>query len=348
MKNIFLISLVLLSSCKFPNFKRAGSGGGSGGGRVPTVDQLQDWLNKSTNNPTRVCDSENTGHHEPSTKYPKIYPYGSKAWTDDYSKIIHDGLSSNEYAPLLNTPLNEYDLDELGCGNFNKMSDEDKKRFWIIFFASMSKAESGFDTTLKYEEGGNLKGTISTGLFQISKNSASNHCSKRINNGTRFDTDDLMNPETNIKCSMHIMMNQILGSPLVNSKTGKVYQSRPGLTGRLLTGSPAANSRVDNLKNKNMNSGINHENVYYWAVLDRGRPGFNKMLAWIKPHLKTQVKACDSNPLIPDDNYKDPKCDDSVSNENRRDGKVCITTPCAEEGTSQSGNSNNQGESQNQ
>lgn len=338
MKFLFLIFVLFLSSCKFPNFKRNSGGGGGGGGRVPTVEQLQDWLDKTTDNPTRVCDSENTGNVETKTKYPKIYPYGSKPWSDDYSKIIYDGLSSKEYSLLLITPLNENDLSDLGCSNFNKMSEEDKKKFWIIFFASMSKAESGFDTTLKYSEGGNLKGTISTGLFQISKNSASAHCSKRINDGKNFETDDLIHPETNIKCSMHIMMNQILGSPIVDSKTGKIRQGRPTLEGRLLTGDPSRCKLKKEQEGKNPNNDTT-EKVYYWAVLDRCRNGYFKMTDWIKPHLQTQVKACNSNPLIAEDNYEKPKCDNTVLNENRRIGKVCFRAPCPDESTPDSSES---------
>lgn len=330
MKYLFIILFLLFSSCKFPNFKKNSGGGGGGGGRVPTVDQLQDWLGKNTDNPTQVCESENTGNVEPQTKYPKIYPYGSKSWGDEYSKIIYDGLSSNEYSPLMTTPLNENDLSDLGCSNFNHMSDEDKKKFWIIFFASTSKAESGFDTSLKYAEGSNLKGTISTGLFQISKNSASAHCSKRMNNGKDFDTDDLMHPKTNIKCSMHIMMNQILGSPMIDPKTGKINQKRRTLQGRLLTGDPRVGKIKKELEGTNPNNDT-EEDVYYWAVLDRGRDGYYKMADWIRPHIKTQIKACESNPLVSDDNYEKPKCDNTVSNENRRFGKVCVRAPCPEE-----------------
>ena len=310
MKYLILITVILVASCKFPNFKKNRGGSGGGGGSVPTVDQLQDWLNKSTDDPTKICDGENTGNHVPSHKYPQIYPYGGKSWTDEYSKIVYDGLSSKEYEPLMTTPIKSDDLKELGCENYNHMSEEDKKKFWIIFFASTSKAESGFNTTLKYVEGGDIAGTVSTGLFQISKSSASNHCAKRINNGKSFDTDDLYHPETNIKCSMHIMMNQILGSPLI--KNGKIVQGRPDLQGRILTG--------------------NGVGKYYWAVLDKGRNGFSKMTSWFKPHAKTQLKACSSNPLIPDDNYEKPKCDNTVMNGKRDIKGVCVTSPCSVEG----------------
>lgn len=330
MKILFLIITLSLTACKFPNFKKNSGSGGGGGGRVPTVDQLQDWLNKGTSNPTRTCDSENTGNVESQTKYPKIYPYGKSSWTDEYSKIIYDGLSSKEYSPLLTTQLNENDLNDLGCSNFNHMSDEDKKKFWIILFASMSKAESGFDTTKKYEEGGNIKGTISTGLLQISKNSASAHCSKRMNEGRSFDTDDLIHPVTNIKCSMHIMMNQILGNPLIDSKTGKIRQTRPTLKGRILTGNPRCGKIKKELEGGNPNNDTD-EDVYYWAVLDRCRDGYFKMANWIRPHIKTQIKSCEANPLVADDNYEKPKCDNTVLNENRRSGKVCFRAPCPEE-----------------
>jgi len=201
-------------------------------------------------------------------------------------------------------------------------SDEDKKKFWTIFFAGLSVPESSTNPRNKTHECSGSKCWNSVGLLQISEKTSSIHCGKRMgypvqnrygSNLHLIPEDDLYNPKINITCSMHILTNQLYGSPVV--KKGVMSQGRPKWEGQLFTPSG--------------------ESPYYWGPLDRSGSGHPKLIKFTKTYLSVQLKSCNSNPLVPDDNYEKPKCDNTVSNENRRVGKVCVRAPCPEEYTSE-------------
>lgn len=326
MKYLFIILFLLFSSCKFPNFKKnRGGGSGGGGGSIPTSDQLRDFLGMSTDNPTDICSSERTGNDNSSpSNRPKFMPIGSHGgWTDEYTDVVYKNLESKDFEPLLKAKIKKDDLDDIGCPQYNYLSDEDKKKFWTIFFAGLSVPESStnpHNKTNECDKSGNC--WTSVGLLQISEKTASKHCGKRMGYplvegyGEKLHLipeDNLHNPDTNITCSMHIIMNQLLGSPRI--KNGSISMGRPEWKGRLLQPVGA--------------------DPYYWGPLKRSSNGFPKLQKFTKTYLSVQLKACNSNPLVPDDNYEKPKCDNTVSNENRRVGKVCVRAPCPEEYTSE-------------
>lgn len=322
MKYLILITVILVTSCKFPNFKKNRGGSGGGGGSIPTSDQLRDFLGMSTDNPTDICHAERTGNdNTPPSKRPRFMPIGSHGgWTDNYTNVVYSNLENKDFEPLLKAKIEKEDLDDLGCPQYNHLSDDDKKKFWTIFFAGLSVPESStnpHNKTNECDKSGNC--WTSVGLLQISEKTASKHCGKRMGYplvegyGEKLHLipeDNLHNPDTNITCSMHIIMNQLLGSPRI--KNGSISMGRPEWKGRLLQPVGA--------------------DPYYWGPLKRSSNGFPKLQKFTKTYLSVQLKACNSNPLIPDDNYEKPKCDNTVMNGKRDIKGVCVTSPCSVEG----------------
>ena len=97
------------------------------------------------------------------------------------------------------------DLRELDCTNFNNLSVRHKKIFLTVFIAAIAEAESDFRVGIKTRNPGD--NTINVGLLQIDERAARNHTRHSLGN---IAEDDLINPELNLRVSVHILKNQVL------------------------------------------------------------------------------------------------------------------------------------------
>lgn len=90
------------------------------------------------------------------------------------------------------------------CPKYPKLDHDARARFWAEFLVAISKRESNYKPSTTYQEAFNdAKGkpVISTGLFQISQESASQSaygCGK-------MTTEGLKDPVTNIRCATKII-----------------------------------------------------------------------------------------------------------------------------------------------
>jgi hypothetical protein len=266
MKILFLIILVAFYSCK----NQGGSGGGGGGG-TPTADDLNNYIDRLTSPEDKTCGDLRTDNHI-SSKYPIVYPSGKMTWKNEYSEALDEQFSKDYMRPLRMQKINENDLNLIGCPGYNNATDEEKKKFWILFMSSVSKPESGFDPDEEYRE---TDGTTSTGMLQIDPKSGNRWCgilSKEMNQ-SGFGMKDMHNPITNLKCGLLMMQWQVLGVPM-----GKgLKQTRPDLEGRLFT---------DNT-------------FWYWSVLsNKNGNGKRKVIDWFRVHAQRQLKFCNrTNPI---------------------------------------------------
>lgn len=88
------------------------------------------------------------------------------------------------------------------CPSYNKFTTTQRKEFYTFLISAMTKYESGFDPTQKYQEGfndSNGNPVISRGLLQISIESANSY-------GCGFsDAQQLHDPYLNLNCGIRIL-----------------------------------------------------------------------------------------------------------------------------------------------
>jgi hypothetical protein len=143
---------------------------------------------------TPVTQPENPG---PVTEVTPLWesqvPEG-KNWTTHVSSEI-DRLGQN----LVDVVPADADL---FCPKFSRLSDAQRKQYWIHMISSMVRFESNFKTGTSYKEGfSDSKGkpVISRGLLQISIESANSY-------GCGFRTaDELHDPLKNLSCGVRIL-----------------------------------------------------------------------------------------------------------------------------------------------
>lgn len=151
-------------------------------------------------------------------------------WAFHYTRGIFRYLERPELNILLTTELNGKDLKLLKCENYNSASMSERRRFWVVFIASIAHAESGLNPMTTYRE---KDGTLSSGLLQIDLASANRH--SKPYTGYNFTQRDLFNPDLNLMAGLYVMKHQLEGG---------MFFERPDIKGRLFT-----------------------ERSYYWSVL---------------------------------------------------------------------------------
>lgn len=162
-----------------------------------------------------------------------VFPYvGPKySWKSSYEESVFRYLNErSELSNILIVEINSNDLKLLKCANYQEANLYEKKRFWILFLASIAHAESGLNNYTTYRE---KDGTLSSGLLQIDVASADRHSS--IYTGYYFSQKDLFNPDLNLMAGLYILKHQLEGG---------INGERPDIRGRLFT-----------------------NNSYYWSVL---------------------------------------------------------------------------------
>lgn len=134
------------------------------------------------------------------------------AWKNSYTSSIKEMFSQPVLDELFSADINQNDLNLIGCPSFNSLNIEEKKLFYIAFIASIAEAESDYEVAQKtYNK---VDGTMNIGLLQIDEASADRHA-KRIFNRD-FTSEDLKNPDLNLKVGTVILKHQITNARTLN------------------------------------------------------------------------------------------------------------------------------------
>ena len=135
-----------------------------------------------------------------------------KRWNDEWSLHLYNELVNNNHQ-ILKNDIVQSDLNTLSCPNYLNLSSEDKGKFWIYFFAGLSKAESSFN--FKVRSVAPKGGHGNYGLLQISKRTGRDFCN--------LAPEEILIPEKNLSCGLKLMDYQLRGAP---TKNGKITKKR--------------------------------------------------------------------------------------------------------------------------
>jgi hypothetical protein len=122
-------------------------------------------------------------------------------WKSDWSFFIYKTLSNSELHSLTDINISSIDLKQMNCSNYNELSDHEKSLFLIVYFATITKLESDFNSSNR--TGSNL------GLLQIDTKSAIRHY-RDIDLHSNIESS-LFDPTINLLIGLHIFKNQISG-----------------------------------------------------------------------------------------------------------------------------------------
>lgn len=141
-----------------------------------------------------------------------------QGWDSLTSMSLYENMKNPALASLFEVEINQDDLIDLKCSNFNSLSNDEKSLFYIVFLAAVAKLESDFDPkNMTYDS---THRNWNVGLLQIDTDSALRHAPEAITND--YSVADLKDPNTNLYAGLYILKNQIIG------------KYRPEITGRLL------------------------------------------------------------------------------------------------------------------
>lgn len=160
-------------------------------------------------------------------------------WKNSYTNALNEIFSEFVLDGLFNANIEQEDLDIVGCSGLNNFNFEEKKLFYIAFIAAIAEAESDYEVA--QETYNKSDRTMNIGLLQIDQASANRHGSKVFNRD--FTSDDLKNPDLNLKIGALILKNQVTGSAAHNRLLPSTAYYWQVLTG----------SRIRFLKNIKMN-----------------------------------------------------------------------------------------------
>ncbi|MCO5142932.1 MAG: transglycosylase SLT domain-containing protein [Oligoflexia bacterium] len=107
------------------------------------------------------------------------------------------------------------------CANYDNLSKNDKKNFWVYLLSSMTQLESGHRPEVQYKEAFNDskgKPVISRGLLQISIESGNGY-------GCGFKNEsELHDPYKNLDCGLKILNRWIGRDGLISGKSGSSWR----------------------------------------------------------------------------------------------------------------------------
>lgn len=262
--NIFLIGLLSLSSSSCINplknlFKKSGSGaGGSAGYSYPWKEcskgQVNECLSKVMQPIQMSCSGETLDRDDSIVIVPNS---NGKKFKKEWITGLWGDLDFYPASALIDgdSKLRDSDLKKLGCTGYKSpnRTHAEKKLFWIFFIASLTRQESGFDSTLSGDDGG-----TSHGLLQIDyKNGKAHGCDW----GGSKSRSVVYKPKENLKCGAKILADQ-------------AYRSKCGLLG---CHKSAARAR----------------NVYFGPLIGTGSGQNKKnVIADFKKHALRQIPWC--------------------------------------------------------
>lgn len=249
---------LLLSSCKTQSIGSGGTGG------IPTAEEVNEYIDRQTGAHTRSCDDLKIDIYQP-TKLPVVYPLGYP-WKNDYSNTISEQFDKDYMKPLKTLKIDEADLEQIQCKGYNYATDEEKRKFWVIFLSAISKAESNFKPDEEYPED---NGTISAGLLQIDQKAGRDWCSVLAKEKKKSSLN-MLDPKENLQCGLIMIQRQLMG--VKTEPNGKFYQ------GKLFT------------------RGLDY---WYWSTLaDINRDAKEDVKTWFQRHAIRQLPFCNrKNPI---------------------------------------------------
>ena len=145
----------------------------------------------------------------------------SHIWKESYSKLILETLNRSELNSLLYLPLNSSDLAMLKCNGYERATMDERKKFIVLYLASIAYAESGLNPKTTYLE---TDGSLSSGLLQIDTNSANRHAGAYVD--FLYTQEDVLNPHLNLLAGLYILKHQLEGG---------MNDERPDIKNRLFT-----------------------------------------------------------------------------------------------------------------
>jgi hypothetical protein len=269
----FTLLVLILTSCKNP-FKKTSSSVGGGGGGVPSSQQMNDYLSSKLSSEIPRCSSVTLDDVIANKRNPIVFPSGSRQFKPEWAESVSLQFEKPYMEGLRNTQIKESDLEQIGCPGFNNATEEQKRKFWVVFMSAIAKPEDNFRTDGCYHED---DGTDSCGLLQIDYAAANRWCGLLAAEmgKTSFTTEDMKVPEVNMKCGLMIMDAQLNGSAalsLSKQKPPTVIRNKPGrpnIKGSLF---------VDN-------------GPFYWNVL-RNNDEKEEVIEWFKKHAERQLPFC--------------------------------------------------------
>lgn len=178
------------------------------------------------------------------------------SWQESWSQVLLDELSKEDFKSFLSLEVDPEDLNELGCGGYNRETDlEKRKDFWIVFLASLVRAESAFNP--KAGAIAPKGGHGNYGLLQFSKRTAREQCGLS-------KMESIRDPLLHLPCGLKLLSWQLHGAP---SKKGKLL--RPDLKNQLFG-----------------------KRILLWGPLRQNdKRGRALLVGWFKKHL-TQLPFC--------------------------------------------------------
>jgi len=189
---VLIFLLITLPSCKLLG-KKPSSGGG--GGASYSGPQMSDWLN--ANIPRRnSCLGMET---DPTEDDIYVAP-AKKEWKKEWSDSLYNDLSKAPYDKILEDEvLDQGTWEKLGCPNYTKLYDKQRRSVWITFVAELARYESGYDTNVVGDGG------LSNGLLQLNYNT--------VKSGTRYncqfsgsgDKHLKSDPKENLRCGLKVL-----------------------------------------------------------------------------------------------------------------------------------------------
>ena len=217
----FITILLLCTSCE-ENVKDVG--------RISS--NVTGFIHGSVSQVPSACpifvDGESDGHD-----LPRIGDSGKNQWNPKWSMTALKTLEKVEFKRLLDKKLSESEANKLQCPKFNSMSDQDKRKFYIILISSMAHTESGFKTKTYFDENAYAKKMGNTkriddsyGLLQIDPGNASGvrKCGvSKVNKSGgvvrgRDNDGGLYDGSKNIECGLVFLKWQLL-----DSKNKKIF-----------------------------------------------------------------------------------------------------------------------------
>lgn len=142
-------------------------------------------------------------------------------WKESYSKVILETLDRPELNSLIHLPLNSNDLKMLKCSGYQTASADERKKFFVLYLASIAYAESRLNPKSTYLE---ADGSLSSGLLQIDRNSANRHAEPYID--YRYTQNDVLDPHLNLIAGLYVLKHQLEGG---------MSDDRPDIKNRLFT-----------------------------------------------------------------------------------------------------------------
>lgn len=144
------------------------------------------------------------GDDPSSIDYPDVNspPGTGGTWKKSWSRQVGHSLDEHSQELITDVEIPSSDLAALNCPDYNEASADDKKRFWALFFSSISLYETDFNPNTRYWERG--LNVWSEGLFQLSVSTGRYH-----NGCEHLSSDNILDPLGNIACAVGVMRNQM-------------------------------------------------------------------------------------------------------------------------------------------